>query len=145
MSCLSDPFYQTFPPALMTSNLDACNRFPELYYATSYPLRTNVVSIKMPKYRPWAEAISGDLRHLIAQGIDNKMNSRGVPQRKKDFSGLEPISIGQLATLFFMYLLGIVVSLIAFCFEKLQEPRLYRMRNATLINARVKGEIINAK
>ena len=134
-----------YPSAIMTSNLDACNRYDEAYYATRHPIRTNVVSVKMPKYRPWAKAISDDLRHLIAQGIDNKMSSRGIPQRKKEFSGLEPISIGQLTTLFFMYLFGIVVALIAFCFEKLQEPRLYRLRNAALINARVEREKINTK
>lgn len=105
--------------ALMTSNLDGCNRYDEAYYATSHPIRTNVAGVKMPKFRPWARDISKDIRHLIAQGIDNKMNSRGIPQRRREFSGLEPISIGQLSTLFFMYLLGIVISLIAFCLEKL--------------------------
>ena len=108
----------------MTSNLDACNRYDEAYYATRYPIRTNLVGVKMPKYRPWLEDISNDLRHLIAQGIDNKMSSRGIDQRKREFSGLEPINISQLTTLFFWYLAGIVASLLAFCFEKLQGPRL---------------------
>ena len=121
-----------FHAALMTSNLDACNRYDEAYYATRYPIRTSVVSIKMPKYRPWAQDIDNDLRRLIAQGIDNKMNSRGIPQRKKEFSGLEPISIGQPTTLFFMYLAGIILSLIVFCFENIQKPRVHGKRNVKI-------------
>ena len=92
-------------------------RVPEAYFSSN-PVRTGVIGIKMPKFRPWHEALSNDIRNRVTQGIDNKMNIRNVPQSKIEPAELEPISLGQLATLFIMYLAGTLVAVIAFLIER---------------------------
>lgn len=93
-------------------------RVPEAYFST-IPVRTGVIGIKMPKYRPWHEDLSNDIRNLVTQGIDNKMNIRDVPQSKRESAKLEAISLPQLTALFIMYLTGIVLAIMTFVAERI--------------------------
>ena len=95
----------------------AAIRFPELYYS-GVPVRTNLIAVKMPKYRPWQDAINRDILHLITHGIDNKINSQDIPQVRRPNPPLLPINLAQLTTLMYLYAIGIVLALLAFAVEK---------------------------
>ena len=107
---------------IVTSGKIAIVRFPELYYSL-VPVRTNLVAIKMPKYRPWRDSIDRDILRLITHGIDNKINSQDLPQVKRPHPTLLPINLEQLTTLFYLYAIGIVLAFIAFAGEKMSFKR----------------------
>ena len=92
-------------------------RDEELHYAHE-PLRVSLTSIKMPKHRPWLEDINRDLWNMVASGIDIKINSKhDIPQQKVEKNILEPINTSHLAAAFFFYLVGMLLSAVAFGFE----------------------------
>ena len=83
-------------------------------------MRTNIISIKTPKFRPWAEALDNDIRNLISFGIDNKLNDNdyfSIPQAKKAEKAVDEIILPQISTIFCTYFVGMFLALVAFFVE----------------------------
>ena len=92
-------------------------RFPEIYYSSN-PVRTIIIAVKLPKFRPWLRVINRDIQHLIIHGIDNKINIANAPQVEIPNPPLQPVNLAQLATIFYLYAFGTVLALVSFAVEK---------------------------
>ena len=108
------------------------------FYLSNLPIRGNPVGFKYPLHSPWRDDLDRDILNMQAFGIDNKLNdintrilkgmNVGLPLRvdtgpkwqgRGSSVTLEPINLGQLSTIFFLFLVGNVCAFACFFVERI--------------------------
>lgn len=90
-------------------------------FFSSYSVRNTPASLKMRRDRPWQSQVDRDVTRMKEHGIDIKMNSKylekPLDEGKIRLGSLQPLQLAHFTALFFIFVLGMFFSIVAFIVE----------------------------